>query len=116
MMPREGIMGKVVLVILLIAAAVFFIYKQTHHPASDEELAVQAVEERFHYAQAKFIGAAGGGLSVGLDAAEAAVVDVQKVRSDLARLRKTLTEEKAVARADELAAKVDEFCRKNDIK
>ena len=109
-------MGKVILVILLIAIAAFFIYKQTHHPASDEELAVQAVDERFRAAQAKFMSAAGGGLTAGLDTAEQAVIDVQKVRSELARLQKTLTEEKAVARAEELAAKIDEFCRKNDIK
>jgi len=109
-------MGKRILVILIIAIAAFFIYKQLHRPASDEELAVQAVEEAFHYAQAKFMSAASGGLSVGLDAAEEAVRDIQKVRADLARLRKTLTQEKAIERAEELAGKVDEFCRKNDIK
>jgi hypothetical protein len=109
-------MGKAILVILLIAIAAFVIYKQTHHPASDEELAVQAIEERFRTAQAKFMGSAGGGLTVGLDSAEQAVVDVQKVRRELDKLRQTLTEEKAVARAEDLAARVDEFCRKNDIK
>ncbi len=109
-------MGKAVLIILLIAVAAFVVYKQTHHPASDQELAVQAIEERFHTAQAKFMGSAGGGLAVGLDSAEQAVVDVQKVRRELGKLRQTLTEEKAIARAEELSVKVEEFCRKNDIK
>jgi AmiR/NasT family two-component response regulator len=109
-------MGKAVLIILLIAIAAFFIYKQTRPPVSDEELAVKAVEERFIAASSKFMGAASGGLAVGLDAAEAAVVEVREVRNELARLRKTLTEDKAIARADALVAKVDEFCRKNDIR
>jgi hypothetical protein len=109
-------MGKALLVILLIAIVAFFVYKQTHRPLSDEELAVKAVEERFAMAEAKFMGNAAGGLAAGLDSAEQAVVDVQKVRRELDRLRETLTEAKAVARADELAAKVDTFCRNNDIK
>ena len=109
-------MGKAFLVILLVAIAAFFIYKQTHRPLSDEELAVTAVEESFAMAEAKFMGNAAGGLASGLDSAEQAVVDVQKARRELDRLRKTLTENKAIARAEELAAKVDEFCRKNDIK
>jgi hypothetical protein len=109
-------MGKAVIVILLIAVAAFLIYKQTHQPASKEELAVKAVEERFLAAQSRFMGAAAGGLASGLDAAEAAVADVQKVRNELARLMRTLTEEKATVKAGELKAKIDEFCRKNDIR
>jgi len=109
-------MGKAFLVILLVAIAAFFIYKQTHRPLSEEELAVKAVEESFAMAEAKFMGNAAGGLASGLDSAEQAVVDVQKVRRELGRLRQTLTEEKATARAEALAAKIDEFCRKNDIK
>ena len=108
-------MGKAVLIILLIAIAAFFIYKQTRQPLSDEELAVKAVEERFITASGKFMGTAAGGLAGGLDAAEAAVVEVQKVRNELTQLRKTLTEDKAIAKADALVAKVNEFCRKNDI-
>jgi len=109
-------MGKAFLVILLIAIAAFFIYKQTHTPASEEELAVKAVEERFTAASNKFISAAAGGLATGLDEAESAVVEVQRARNELARLRKTLTEDKAVVQAEELRAKIDEFCRKNDIR
>ena len=109
-------MGKAFLVILLIAIAGFFIYKQIRTPATEEELAVKAVEERFTAASNKFISAAGGGLATGLDEAESAMVEVQRARSELGRLRKTLTEDKAVVLADGLKAKIDEFCRKNDIR
>jgi len=109
-------MGKAFLVILLIAIAAFFIYKQTRTPATGEELAVKAVEERFTAASNKFISAAGGGLAIGLEEAESAMVQVQRARNELARLRKTLTEDKAIALADGLKIKVDEFCRKNDIR
>jgi hypothetical protein len=109
-------MGKAFLVILLIAIAAFFIYKQSHRPATEEELAVKAVDERFTAASNKFISAAGGGLAVGLDEAETAVVEVQRARIELARLKKTLKEDKAVVLAEDLRAKIDEFCRKNDIR
>src|SRR5512137_318496 len=102
-------MGKAFLVILLIAIAGFFIYKQVHRPATAEELSVKGVEVRFIAASNKFISAAGGGLATGLDEAESAVVEVQRARNELVRLRKTLTEERAIALADALKAKVDEF-------
>jgi len=109
-------MGKKLLVIILMAGAAYLIYRQTHRPATEQELAVKAVEERFLSASNKYIGAAAGGMAGGLDEAESAVVQVQKVRLELARLRKTLTEERAIAKADQLQAKVDEFCRKNEIR
>jgi hypothetical protein len=109
-------MGKAILIILLIAAAAFLIYRQTHPPLSAEEMLVRAVEDRFTAASSRFMGNAAGGLAVGLDSAEAAVVEVQKTRSELARLRRTLTENKAIIRAEALKAKIDEFCRKNDIR
>jgi hypothetical protein len=109
-------MGKAFLVFLLIAVAAFFIYKQTSKPVSDEELKVKAVEERFLMASAKFMGTAGSGLADGLDVAEAAVIQVQKIRNDLARLLPTLTEDRAIRMAGELQEKIAEFCRKNDIK
>lgn len=109
-------MGKAFLVILLIAVAAFFIYKSTHRPVSDEELTVKAIEENFVAASSRFMGGAAGGTPEGLDAAEAAVVEVQKVRNALSRLLPTLTEDRAVRLAGELQQKITEFCRKNDIK
>jgi hypothetical protein len=109
-------MGKAFLVILLIAVAVFFIYKQTHKPLSEEELKVKAVEERFIAASSQFMGSAAGGAAAGLDVIEAAAIQVQKTRAELVRLGQVLTEPKAILKAEELKAKIDEFCRKNDIK
>jgi hypothetical protein len=109
-------MGKALLVILLIAAAAFFIYRQTHRTVSEEEQKVKAVEERFIAASSRFMGAAAGGTADGLDIAEAASVQVLKARNELGRLMPALTEEKAIRKAEELQARIDEFCRKNDIK
>jgi hypothetical protein len=109
-------MGKKFLVVLLVAVAAFFVYKQTHRPVSDEELTVKAIEENFVAASSRFMGGAAGGTPEGLDAAEAAVVEVQKVRNALSRLLPTLTEDRAVRMAGELQEKIAEFCRKNDIK
>jgi len=109
-------MGKRFLVILLVAVAAFFIYKETRRPVSAEELKVKAVEEGFVAASSRFMGGAAGGTPEGLDAAEAAAVEVQKARNDLARLLPALTEGKAIRMAGELREKIAEFCRKNDIK
>jgi hypothetical protein len=109
-------MGKAFLVILLIAVAAFFVYKQVSRPASEEEQKVKALEEQFVAASTRFMGAASGGTAAGLDVAEAASIQVLKVRNELARLTKTLTAEKAILKAEELGTRIDEFCRKNDIK
>jgi len=108
--------GRKFLAILLVAAAAFFIYKQTHRTVSEEEQKVKAIEESFIAASSRFMGGAAGGTPEGLDAAEAAVVEVQKVRTALSRLLPTLTEDRAVRMAGELQARIEEFCRKNDIK
>ena len=108
-------MGKAFLVILLIGAAAFFIYREVHHPASAEELKVKAIEEQFLTASSKLIGAGGGPTVVGLDVVESAAAQVRRLRGDLAFLSRTLSEEKAIARAESLRLKIDEFCRKNDI-
>jgi len=109
-------MGRKFLAILLVAVAAFFIYKQTHRTASEEDQKVKAIKESFVAASSRFMGGAAGGTPEGLDAAEAAVVEVQKVRSALSRLLPTLTEDGAVRMAGELQARIEEFCRKNDIK
>lgn len=109
-------MGRRLLVFFLVAVGVFLVYKQIHRPLSQEEMKVRAVEDRFAAASSRFMGIAGGGLAAGLDSAEAAVREIQKVRDETTRLMKTLTEDKAIARAQRLKAQVDEFCRKNDIR
>jgi len=108
-------MGKTFLVILLIGAAAFFIYREVHHPASAEELKVKAVEEQFVSASGKLIGAGAGSTAIGLDAVESSAAQIRRLREDLAFLSRTLSEDKAILRAEELRLKIDEFCRKNDI-
>jgi hypothetical protein len=46
---------------------------------------------------------------------ETAVTQVLKLRAELAKLRETLTEERAIGKADALAEKIEYFCKKNDI-
>ncbi len=108
-------MGKILLVVLLIAVAALIIYLQTRTPVSAEELKVKAIEDAYLATVSRFTGAAGGPGVSGLDVVDAAVSQIQKLRADLKQLRATLTEEKAIHRADELLAKIAEFCRKNDI-
>lgn len=111
-------MAKVLLVLVLIGAAAFFIYRQTGQKPSEEEAMVASIKDRYAVVVNKFLSAAGRSGAIGMDTtldSEAAANQVLKLRAELAKLRETLTEEKAVRKADELAGKIDNFCRKNDI-
>jgi len=107
-------MGKTVLVIIIIAAAGLVFYLQTRTPVSAEVLKVKAIEDAYTATVSRITGAGGSGVQ-GLDVTDAAVSQIQKLRADIKQLRAALTEEKALRRADELQAKIAEFCRKNDI-
>lgn len=108
-------MGKTVAVLAIIAAAVFIIFLQTRKPASAEELKVKAIEDSYTATAGRFVGSGGGPGASGLDVTERAVSMIQKLRADLNQLRATLTEPKAIRKAEELQEKIAEFCRKNDI-
>ena len=111
-------MAKALLVLLLIAGAVFFIYKQTNRTPSEEEEMVASIRDRCAVVVNKFLSAAGRGGAIGMDTtydAETAVAQVLKLRAELDRLRKTLTEERAIGKADALTEKIEYFCKKNDI-
>lgn len=111
-------MGKGFVALVLIAAAAFFIYKQTGQEPSEEEAWVASIKDRYAVVVNKFLSAAGRSGAIGMDTtmdSETAVTQVLKVRADLAKLRGSLTEEKAIRKADELAEKIENFCRKNDI-
>lgn len=108
-------MGKVILVIVLVVVA-FVIYKSYQTPMSAEEMKIKAIEKAYLSAVGKVVGSGGADNAIGLDALENAVGQVRLIRNDLARVRAGLKEEKAIRRAEELSAKIEEFCRKNDIK
>jgi hypothetical protein len=107
-------MGKVVLVIVLIVVA-FVIYKSYQTPLSAEEMKVKAIEDAYLSAVGRVVGAGSADNAVALDALENAVGKVRLIRNDLARVRAALKEPKAIRRAEELSAKIEEFCRKNNI-
>ena len=111
-------MAKALLVLLLIAGAAFFIYKQTNRTDSEEEQLVASIQDRYVVVVNKFLSASGRAGAIGMDTtydSETAVTQVLKLRAELAKLRETLTEDKAIGKADALAEKIDNFCRKNDI-
>lgn len=111
-------MAKGLIVLVLIAGAAFLIYRQTSQRPSEEEALVASIRERYAVVVNKFLSAAGRSGAIGMDTtldSETAATQVLKLRDELAQLRKTLTEEKAVRKADELAEKIENFCRKNDI-
>jgi triacylglycerol esterase/lipase EstA (alpha/beta hydrolase family) len=108
-------MGKVILVIVLIVVA-FVIYKSYQTPMSAEEMKVKAIEDTYLSAVGKVVGAGGADNAIGIDALENAVAQVRLIRNDLARVRAQLRDGKAIRRAQELSAKIEEFCRKNDIR
>jgi len=111
-------MAKGLLVLILVAGAAFFIYRQTSQKPSEEEAMVASVRERYAVVVNKFLSAAGRSGAIGMDTtldSETAATQVLKLRAELAQLRKTLTEEKAIRKADALAEKIEYFCKKNDI-
>ena len=111
-------MAKALLVLLLIAGAAFFIYRQTNRTPSEEEQMVTDIRERYGVVVNKFLSATGRSGAIGMDTtydSETAVTQVLKLRAELAKLRETLTEERAIGKADALAEKIEYFCKKNDI-
>lgn len=110
-------MGKALVVLLLIAAAGYFVYERLGESPSPEMQQVKNLTKQYEGIVSAFSSAQSRAGLVGdsiFDAGSAAARMVQ-VRNDLADLRRRLTEEKAIAKADALAAKVEEFCQKNGI-
>ena len=81
---------------------------------SDEEQAVKDLEDRFDAAKGEFAQAhRAAGLS-GIDSssgAEAARRSVQAIQQEMTSLRKGLSEEEAVRRAESLSSAVDRFLK-----
>jgi hypothetical protein len=111
-------MSKRVGIPCLAVAVGAFLFACTRGPVSDEELRIKAIGDGFTAAASDFVKASRTMGGLGLDTtsdAESAVVEIKKIRDELAGLMKALTEERAVRKAEELKAKIDDFCRKNDI-
>ena len=111
-------MVRTLLVLLLIAGAAFLVYRKTALVPSEEEQMVTSIRERYTIAVTKFLNAQGRAGTLGLDStfdSETAAGNVLKLRAELAKLRQTLTKAKAIRKAEGLAEKIENFCKKNDI-
>jgi hypothetical protein len=111
-------MAKTLLVLLLIAGAAFLIYRKVNITPSEDDQLVTDLKERYAVVVNKFTSAVGRSGMIGVDTSfdtETAVTQIQKIRRELADLRKRLTEAKAIRKADELSEKIEYFCKKNDI-
>ena len=112
-------MAKTLVVFLLIVGAAYFIYQQVGRTPSEEEMLVKDLRERYAVVVNKFTSAAGRSGMIGMDTTgdtEAAVNELQKIRTELAALQKKLTDAKAISKAAELSDKIEYFCKKNDIR
>ncbi len=110
-------MGKAIVVLLLIAAAGYFIYDRLGQSPSPEMQQVKNLTKQYEGIVSAFSSAQSRAGLVGdsiFDAGSAAARMVQ-VRNDLADLRRKLTEDKAIEKANALAEKVEAFCQKNGI-
>ena len=111
-------MGKTIVVLILIAAAGYFVYQQVGRTPSEEEQLVTHLRDRYTVVINKFTSAAGRSGLIGIDTTfdtEQAVNQMQKIRAELAELRRKLTEGKAIRKAEELSGKIETFCKKNEI-
>ena len=111
-------MAKALIVLLLIVAAAFFIYNQTHRTDSEEIAKVDSLRERYAVVVNRFLSATGRAGMIGMDTtfdSDSAANQVLKLRAELVQLRKTLTEKRAIGKADALAEKIENFCKRNSI-
>jgi hypothetical protein len=111
-------MGKTLVVLILIAGAGYFVYQQVGRTVSDEEMLVTHLSERFAVLVSKFTSAVGRSGLIGMDTSfdtETVVAQIQKIRTELAELRRKLVEDRAISKADRLSEKIEAFCKKNEI-
>jgi hypothetical protein len=115
---RKGSIVKKLIWLIIIVVVGYFAYTKFLRPVSDEERNVQAFEDRFEAARNRYLSAARQ-LAMPGEAAiadpEAAVRRLKTVKADFDRLYESLTDAAAIARADKLAAAIEEFIEKNDI-
>jgi hypothetical protein len=109
-------MGKALIILVVAVAAGLFLYNYMKHADSEEAALVDGIRARYVGAVNKFLkaGSMAGGLDTNLDA-ESAANEILGIRAELAALQKSLTETKAIRKADKLADKIERFCRQHSI-
>ncbi|MGQ9802185.1 MAG: hypothetical protein ACUVRL_11065 [Candidatus Saccharicenans sp.] len=109
-------MKKLIFLVVLVVAG-YLAYTNFFQTSAEEKL-VRSLEKEFQTATQNYITAnrqaAEPGLVIISDP-EKAENQVKEVRKKLKELIPTLTEEKAIARAQELENSIQTFCQKNDI-
>lgn len=103
--------------LLVILAAGYLTYTSFFQSSAEEKL-VRSLEKEFQTATDNYIASMRQAAEPGLVAItdlEKAENLVKEVRKKLQELKPNLTEEKALARAQELEHKIETFCQKNDI-
>jgi hypothetical protein len=109
---------KVLVWILILAALGYLVYSLALKPLTGELSGVRSLEKEFNRAADRYITsmrqAGEPGLTVIADP-EFAERKVKEVRQRAAELLKSLREPKVKARARALQAKIDNFCRINQI-
>lgn len=112
-------MRKVLIVLVLIAGAGYYLYHRTTVVSSEEVQLVQDLQARFSESLNRFTSAVGRSGAIGIATTfdtEETVVEIDKIRKELAELRGRLTEAEAIARADKLTEKIEYFCKQNNIR
>lgn len=111
-------MGKALIILIVAVAAGLLLYNHMKHSDSEEEALVDGVRARYAEAVNKYLQAVRYGAGLGLDRSmdvEQATNEILKARAELTKLRKGLTEAKAIRKAETLADKIEHFCRQNSI-
>jgi ABC-type lipoprotein release transport system permease subunit len=101
----------------VIVATGYLAYTNFFQTSAEEKL-VSNLEKEFQTATQNYIAANRQAAEPGLVAItdpEKAERQVKEVRKKLKELLPTLTDDKAIARAQELEAKIQNFCQKNEI-
>ena len=112
-------MIRKLIVLALVAGAVYFVYQRINRPMTEEDRMVANLRDRYSSLVTKFTSAMGRAGNIGMDTTfdvESAVTRIKELRNDVNELRGSLTEERAIGKADELANKIDEFFKRNEIK
>jgi hypothetical protein len=118
-MGKEGTsMVRKLIILALILGAAYVIYQRVNKPQSAEDQRVAQLRDRYVVLVNKFTGAVGRAANMGVDTSfdvESVVIQLKELRTEVTEMRRTLTEERAIGKADELADKITQFFKKNDI-